>query len=163
MLWRNTLSRVILQHLLWRPTALCSDKITSALRKNQASQEISEAAESLCLQPRPAPAVLVEGPCSRACAGLSGLWVRWKSCMLGNNRIMASEMALWLSDPHLSLCRWGHLIPCPTAGCGTILPAGLFNSPSRFHSTPPFCLVFWFLPCFRLELGCVLCLTGSAL
>lgn len=163
MLWRNTLSRVILQHLLWRPTALCSDKITSALRKNQASQESSEAASLRACSPDLPLLSWGRGLAPERCAGLSGLWVRWKSCMLGNNRIMVSEMALWLSDPHLSLCRWGHLIPCPTAGCGTILPAGLFKSPSRFHSTPPFCLVFWFLPCFRLELGCVLCLTGSAL
>lgn len=137
MLWRNTLSGVILQHLLWRPTALCSDKITLEKPGFLRSQRLRG---SLCLQPRPAPAVLGGGG-----GGSGGLlqstvldYLDYESdashCMLRNNRITASEMALWLpDDPHLSLCRWGHLIPCPTAGCGTILPAVLFKSPSRFH------------------------------
>lgn len=135
MLWRNTLSRVILSHLSWGYTALCNDELLQHFGK-MGLLDIKNTAQVLMHAARPVPTVwgwgssvlCVESDCRHQ--------------MLRNNRIIGPEvdLELWLPLHFADEATWFHELQLT---CG-----GVYKQRHSIlcpDSTPPCCLLLCFL------------------
>ena len=122
MLWGNTLSRVILSHLLWGHTALCSDESLRHFGKMGLLGITNTARAPMHAARTWAHCALLLSALDNCLYGESGC----SHCLLRNNRIMELEMALRLSDLPLHFAdgaTWSYswLVALYKQGC-SILP-----------------------------------------